>query len=269
MTTEDPAPSDDVVDLIRQLDGRIRVLEKIKDPILRDEVFVMLRLIDSLHRTLLGKLAARLRETAIWDAVLEDADLATLFGLYDLAPLAGGDLEDDPDDPGGDAVGDAVNDAVNNNAVHNAVDDAAGDAPSRDAAVPSFAGETIRPQRPPGSRKLPVVNGPVLQEIARLSELADGSPIVVATAGVPALLVRIGEAVYACAPSCPSCGGSLADGVVSNSILVCPMRNCAFDVRSGRRADGPTGPGLRVFPLTVRDGRVLLAVGVAAQVAWG
>ncbi len=219
MTTDRPTTSDDVVDLIRQLDGRIRVLEQIKDPILRDEVVVVLRLIDSLHRTMLGKLATRLKATAAWDTMIAEPDIAMLFGLYDLAPLDD-DGEVDPE-------------------------------------------EEVAP-----TRRLPVVNGPELVEVARLADLADGTPRVVTTSDAEVLLVRLDDAVYACDPACPSCGGSLADGVVSNAVVVCPDRNCAFDVRRGRRADGPVGPGLRVFPVTVRQGRVLLAVGVAPQIAW-
>ncbi len=218
MTTDPQATSDDVVDLIRQLDGRIRVLEQIKDPILRDEVVVVLRLIDSLHRTMLGKLATRLKATAAWDTMLAEPDIAMLFGLYDLAPL---------DDDG-----------------------------------------EVEPEEVSPTRKLPVVNGPVLEEVAQLADLTDGTPRVVTTADANVLLVRLDDAVYACDPACPSCGGSLADGVVSNAVVVCPDRNCAFDVRSGRRADGPVGPGLRVFPVTVRQGRVLLGVGVGPQIAW-
>ena len=194
------------------------MLEQIKDPILRDEVVVVLRLIDSLHRTVLGKLATRLKATAAWDAMLAEPDIAMLFGLYDLAPL---------DDDG------------------------------------EVAPEEVSP-----ARKLPVVNGPVLAEVAQLADLANGTPRVVTTPDAEVLLVRLDDDVYACDPACPSCGGSLADGVVSNAVVVCPDRNCAFDVRSGRRADGPVGPGLRVFPVTVRQGRVLLAVGVAPQIAW-
>ncbi len=222
MTTDRQATSDDVVDLIRQLDGRIRVLEQIKDPILRDEVVVVLRLIDSLHRTMLGKLATRLKATAAWDTMLAEPDIAMLFGLYDLAPLDG-----DGDDDG-----------------------------------------EVDPEEVSPPRKLPVVNGTVLAEVAQLADLADGTPRVLTTSDAAVLLVRLDDAVYACDPACPSCGGSLADGVVSNAVVVCPDRNCAFDVRSGRRADGPVGPGLRVYPVTVRQGRVLLAVGVAPQTAW-
>lgn len=210
--------TDDVADLIRQLNGRIRILEKIKDPIVLDEVFVVLRLIDGLHRTVLGKVATRLRELQVWEPIVADEDIATLFGLYDLVALDAPEIDDN--------------------------------------------GEEL----PAPRRKLPVVNGPVFEEIAHVDHLESQQAVVMSTPR-PIMLVRDDEAVYAYDPQCPRCGTPLAEALVKSKVLLCPARNCSFDLRTGRPTDG-VGPGLRVYPITVREGRVLLAVDTAPTLSW-
>jgi nitrite reductase/ring-hydroxylating ferredoxin subunit len=45
---------------------------------------------------------------------------------------------------------------------------------------------------------------------------------------------------------------------------VCPWHNCAYDVRSGKRADDEPGAAdLAVVPVAVHDGVVKVAVNVA------
>ena len=64
--------------------------------------------------------------------------------------------------------------------------------------------------------------------------------------------------VFATQADCPHRGGPLADGILGQRTLICPLHGCGFDVNSGRPAGHAYG-GLRIFPVTL-DSREELIV---------
>lgn len=73
------------------------------------------------------------------------------------------------------------------------------------------------------------------------------------------LLVRIGEAIHACAATCPHKFTALSDGTLAPGklTLTCPLHAATFDLSSGRPFPGQEWAGnLPVFPVRVRDGVV-------------
>ncbi len=76
--------------------------------------------------------------------------------------------------------------------------------------------------------------------------------------------VRVGERVYAVGRSsgelfcvddwCPHAGASLAQGMLDDGVLVCPLHGFAYDVRTGHCEDDPTP--VATFPVRERDGAV-------------
>jgi NAD(P)H-dependent nitrite reductase small subunit len=52
---------------------------------------------------------------------------------------------------------------------------------------------------------------------------------------------------------CPHRGGPLADGIVADRCVTCPLHNQRFSLVSGAREDAP-GPGVRAYPVRERDG---------------
>ena len=75
----------------------------------------------------------------------------------------------------------------------------------------------------------------VFRDLLALSELADHSVVVAESEEKRILLVRIGDDVYAFDSCCPACGASLGGASLSGFVLVCPLGNCAYDARNGRR----------------------------------
>ena len=106
------------------------------------------------------------------------------------------------------------------------------------------------------------MRAPVFTQVATLETFPAGSVKIVRNAERAVLLARIGNDVTAFEATC-TCGFSLEGAKLSGTVLVCGWKNCAFDVRSGRRVDGEPGSGLRVYPISVQDGRVLLAASLA------
>jgi len=53
---------------------------------------------------------------------------------------------------------------------------------------------------------------------------------------------------------CPHAGASLAQGMLDDGVLVCPLHGYAYDVRTGRCEDDPTPAA--TFPVREKDGEV-------------
>jgi nitrite reductase/ring-hydroxylating ferredoxin subunit len=93
-----------------------------------------------------------------------------------------------------------------------------------------------------------------------LDDLDEGlTPIEVA--GETLLLVRRGDALHACAATCPHKFTALSDGTLAAGTLTCPLHAASFDLESGRPFPGQEWAGnLPVFPVRVRDGVVEVQV---------
>ena len=76
--------------------------------------------------------------------------------------------------------------------------------------------------------------------------------------GLPIAVFRSRDgSVFATQAACPHRGGPLADGILGQRTLVCPLHACGFDVGSGRPA-GHTYGGLKVFPISLNSKEQLI-----------
>ena len=73
-------------------------------------------------------------------------------------------------------------------------------------------------------------------------------------------IVRVGERVYALDGLCTHEAAHLANGMVMDHIIECPMHNGRFDVRDGRAVRAPACIDLRTYPAKVEKGMVWIEV---------
>ncbi|MDV7241194.1 MULTISPECIES: NifU family protein [Rhodococcus] len=109
-----------------------------------------------------------------------------------------------------------------------------------------------------------------------IADLASGEVGGFSLAGLPVLVCRIGEQLFAFRDRCAACTNSLAGatlqrragGKVGDAVLRCPTCRAHFDPRgAGKRLDGdPEAEPLAPLPVLVRDGVISVAVP-AAEVA--
>ena len=67
--------------------------------------------------------------------------------------------------------------------------------------------------------------------------------------------------VYATQASCTHPGGPLADGVVGNGKVICPLHGYNFSLATGE-AEGHTCAALKTYPVSVNaEGELMLTVG--------
>ena len=64
--------------------------------------------------------------------------------------------------------------------------------------------------------------------------------------------------------ACPHAGGPLADGIVADSCVTCPLHNRRFDLTTGE-SDGPER--VDVHEVEVRDGEVWIRLAVGVPLA--
>lgn len=53
---------------------------------------------------------------------------------------------------------------------------------------------------------------------------------------------------------------ALADGLVIDSVIECPLHQGRFDVRSGKALSAPVCVDLQTFPVRVRDGDIYIQI---------
>lgn len=98
----------------------------------------------------------------------------------------------------------------------------------------------------------PVDFVPVLAE----AELPDDQLRRVEANGMPVLLARKGEHIYAIAETCAHLGGPLSKGKLEDHAVRCPWHGSCFSLENGRVLEGPSVHAQPVLEVRVRDGQV-------------
>ncbi len=66
-------------------------------------------------------------------------------------------------------------------------------------------------------------------------------------------------ALFATQAQCPHKGGPLADGLVGDTTLICPLHDWSFDLATGRLKGGECG--IATYPVRVsEDGQILVTL---------
>lgn len=208
----------------RHLDDLVREFENLPFPEVRDKVFELLQTIDALHRAGLTRLVDLLRERDE-GALLEQATADSIVGTL----LVLYDLIPEP-------------------------------------AAPVAAPGTLSfiPLEQIGPAPTRSIRRPVFVEVARLEEVPPGTMKGVEADGTQVLVANVAGEVYAVRNTCPGSVAPLSLGAFTPPIVVCPWHNEAFDVRTGKRADGLDGPGLDVLPIALHDGVIKLATNAVS-----
>jgi len=96
-------------------------------------------------------------------------------------------------------------------------------------------------------------------ETAGFETLKDGRLTPVFPKGLPALLIRKGNELYALENRCRHMGCPLAAGTLDGYTLQCPCHDWSFDIRDGSLLAAPEIK-LKLYPAEVRGGKVFLRI---------
>jgi nitrite reductase/ring-hydroxylating ferredoxin subunit/uncharacterized membrane protein len=95
-------------------------------------------------------------------------------------------------------------------------------------------------------------------DVAALDELPDGALSRVEAEGIPVVVLREGDRLYAAAATCPHVGGPLDEGERDGTCVTCPWHGSVFDLRDGRLIHGPATAPIRSYEARIEGGRVML-----------
>ncbi len=102
-------------------------------------------------------------------------------------------------------------------------------------------------------------NEPVI--VAQSNELEVDQMKLLRLGGRRVVLARTAEGYVAFDDRCTHRGGSLAGGVMVGGVVQCPWHGSQFDCRKGAVRAGPAREPIGIYPVSVRDGKVVLALG--------
>ena len=97
------------------------------------------------------------------------------------------------------------------------------------------------------------------------SELAESKPTRAVHNGVPILLVRRGDRLFAMAETCSHFSGPLAEGKLDGDSIVCPYHNSRFALEDGRVLDGPAVHPQPCLEARARGGQIEVRARVAKR----
>ncbi len=85
--------------------------------------------------------------------------------------------------------------------------------------------------------------------------LATGTMVAALVSGVRLVVGRASSGLFALDGLCPHAGAVLADGLIDDDLVICPVHAFAFEVETGRCVEDETC-SVRRYPVRERDGVV-------------
>ncbi len=262
-------------DVLDEIERLIEKLEGHADPVVREDVSALLQGIDAVHRTALEKFVAAIQSMAgepFLRRMYGDPAIRLLLMSYDLVPIdrrlqaeealdsVRGHLHDHGIDV---EISDVVGGVVYAR-LHGAKDSEAAQRDVTAALKEHFIGfqELVLRDRQEGTKSLVSLRRPIYKRALGVGALTEGTLKAVDLDDLPLLLANVAGDIYAVTNRCGSTPLPLQFSALSGAELRCSFHGCVYDVRSGKRLDAP-GEGLRVFPVRIEDGAVLVALGVS------
>ncbi|HEX8918199.1 MAG TPA: Rieske 2Fe-2S domain-containing protein [Chloroflexota bacterium] len=106
------------------------------------------------------------------------------------------------------------------------------------------------------------LHGPTeFESVMPLDDLQPNKPTKADVKGVPILLVRIQDTLYALDDTCVHAGCSLAGGHLQGASIVCPCHGSQFDLRDGSVINGPATMPEPYYDVRVQNGMIEVKQG--------
>lgn len=100
--------------------------------------------------------------------------------------------------------------------------------------------------------------GEEYEAVLPVAEMADQQLRRVVVAGVPVILLRLGEQYHAISATCSHAGGPLDEGERDGEIVSCPWHGSRFSMRTGQALTGPASIAQPRYDVRVRNGQIEL-----------
>ena len=97
--------------------------------------------------------------------------------------------------------------------------------------------------------------------VADEDALGDDEALGVKVGEVPIAIVRAGGALHAVHNVCTHQFALLSDGFVEDGCIECPLHQGRFELASGEPRCAPVTEPIKVYPIRVEGGKILVEVG--------
>ncbi|HLX59400.1 MAG TPA: Rieske 2Fe-2S domain-containing protein [Ktedonobacteraceae bacterium] len=94
--------------------------------------------------------------------------------------------------------------------------------------------------------------------VLEAQHLVEGKLTRVDAAGIPAVLLKQGNSIYAIGATCPHLAGPLDEGTCQDGVVTCPWHGSSFRMSDGSIVNGPSAYAAPTFAVRVRDGQIEL-----------
>lgn len=94
------------------------------------------------------------------------------------------------------------------------------------------------------------------QDAAAADDVVEGEPLGLALGGMPIVLFRLEDGVFALHDLCSHGQARLSDGFVEDGCVECPLHQGLVDIRNGAARSEPVIDPVRSYPVRIVDGRV-------------
>ncbi len=89
-------------------------------------------------------------------------------------------------------------------------------------------------------------------------DLPEGKLTRVDVSGIPAVLLKQGNTIYAIGATCTHLGGPLDEGTVKDGVVQCPWHGSCFKMTDGSVVNGPAAYAETIFAVRTRNGNIEL-----------
>ena len=99
---------------------------------------------------------------------------------------------------------------------------------------------------------------PGYQLVAQRGDVPPGKTLCVEVGGREILLCHTAQGLFAVDNLCSHAAARLCEGKLKGHRILCPLHGAAFDVRDGSALSKPASEALRVYPVKLEGGGILL-----------
>jgi nitrite reductase/ring-hydroxylating ferredoxin subunit len=97
-------------------------------------------------------------------------------------------------------------------------------------------------------------------KVAAVGDVPEGEALAVEAGGIAVCLYNIAGRIYATQDSCTHEEASLAGGYIDGDCIECPLHQAVFHIATGEVREPPATENLRVYPVRIDNGDVLVEV---------
>jgi len=106
---------------------------------------------------------------------------------------------------------------------------------------------------------------PTFIDLCATSDIGDGDVLKVEAGDLVLAVYHVEGGFYVTDDLCTHGPGSLAEGYLEGHVIECDFHGGCFDIRTGEVVAPPCMIPIKTYPVTVKDGRVLITVSCSSS----